>query len=38
VFVNMPEIKETKLGDDVVLKGALASAITEGTGDQSKID
>lgn len=38
VFVNMPEIKLTNLGDDVVLKGALASALTEGTGDRTKIE
>jgi len=37
VFVNMPEIKLTTLGDDVVLQGALASALTEGTGDRSKL-
>ena len=36
-FVNIPEIKLTTLGDDVVLKGALASALTEGTGDQRKL-
>jgi len=37
VFGNVPEIKLTTLGDDVVLKGALASALTEGTGDRGKL-
>jgi len=37
VFVNMPEIKLTTLGDDVVLRGALASALTQGTGDRSRL-
>ncbi|WP_181684731.1 ROK family protein [Halorhabdus salina] len=37
VFGNIPEIKITTLGDDVVLKGALASAMTEGTGDREKL-
>jgi glucokinase len=37
VFVNMPDIKLTNLGDDVVLKGALASALTQGTGDRSRL-
>ena len=37
VFVNMPEIKKTTLGDDVVLKGALASGLTQGTGDRSRV-
>jgi glucokinase len=38
VMVNIPDIVETNLGDDVVLKGALASALTGGTGDRSKLD
>ncbi|MUV89597.1 ROK family protein [Halapricum sp. CBA1109] len=38
VFINIPEIKLTTLGDDVVLKGALASAMTEGTGDRARLD
>ncbi|MFW5949872.1 MAG: ROK family protein [archaeon] len=38
VFVNMPEIKLTTLGDDVVLKGALASALTGGTGDRRRLE
>ncbi|QSG15421.1 ROK family protein [Halapricum desulfuricans] len=37
VFVNMPDIKLTTLGDDVVLKGALASGLTRGTGDRSRV-
>lgn len=37
VFVNMPEIKLTTLGDDVVLEGGLASALTQGTGDREKL-
>jgi len=32
VMTNVPEIRLTNLGDDVVLKGALASALTGGTG------
>jgi glucokinase len=32
VMTNVPDIQETTLGDDVVVKGALASAMTEGTG------
>lgn len=38
VFVNVPEIEMTQLGDDVVLKGALASARTGGTGDRSRLE
>jgi glucokinase len=34
VFINVPEIELTALGDDVVLRGALASALTGGTGDR----
>ncbi|MFB6188807.1 MAG: ROK family protein [Halapricum sp.] len=37
VFINMPDIKLTNLGDDVGLKGALASALTQGTGDREKL-
>ncbi|MFC6993323.1 ROK family protein [Haladaptatus sp. GCM10025707] len=37
VMVNVPEIKLTTLGDDVVVRGALASAMSEGTGDRSKL-
>jgi len=34
VMSNIPEVRLTTLGDDVVVKGALASAMTEGTGDR----
>lgn len=37
VFTNIPEIKLTNLGDDVVLEGALASALTQGTGDRNRL-
>lgn len=37
VFGNIPELKITTLGDDVVVKGALASALTGGTGDREKL-
>jgi glucokinase len=37
VFSNVPEIRLTTLGDDVVLKGALASAMTGGTGDRRRL-
>jgi len=37
VFGNIPELNITTLGDDVVVKGALASALTEGTGDREKL-
>ena len=36
VMSNVPEIQLTTLGDDVVVKGALASAMTSGTGDRSR--
>jgi glucokinase len=36
VFVNVPDVRLTTLGDDVVVKGALASAMTGGTGDRSR--
>jgi glucokinase len=35
VFSNMPNIALTEFGDDVVVHGALASALTGGTGDRS---
>ncbi|MFC7155705.1 ROK family protein [Halomarina halobia] len=35
VMVNIPDVELTTLGDDVVVLGALASAITDGTGDGS---
>ena len=34
VFINVPEIELTTLGDDAVIRGALASALTGGTGDR----
>ncbi|MFP8956869.1 ROK family protein [Natrialbaceae archaeon A-CW3] len=34
VMSNVPQITMTGQGDDVVLEGALASALTEGTGDR----
>ena len=37
VFVNIPQIELTTLGDDVVLHGAIASAMTDGTGDRARI-
>ncbi|MFC6716574.1 ROK family protein [Natrialbaceae archaeon GCM10025810] len=37
VMTNVPEIKLTELGDDVVLEGALASALTQGTGDRRRM-
>ncbi|MFC6615497.1 ROK family protein [Halopenitus salinus] len=36
VFVNVPELRLTELGDEVVVKGALASALTGGTGDRTR--
>jgi glucokinase len=37
-MINVPEVQLTTLGDDVVVKGALASAVTDGTGDQARAD
>ncbi|WP_227352771.1 ROK family protein [Haladaptatus salinisoli] len=37
VFNNVPDVQLTTLGDEVVLKGAIASALTDGTGDRSKV-
>ncbi|WP_435361344.1 ROK family protein [Haloarchaeobius sp. DFWS5] len=37
VMTNVPDIQLTTLGDEVVVKGALASALTAGTGDRSKL-
>ncbi|WP_254765775.1 ROK family protein [Salinilacihabitans rarus] len=37
VMSNVPEIQVTRLGDDVVVEGALASAMTEGTGDRRRL-
>jgi glucokinase len=35
VMTNVPEVKLTALGDDVVVKGALATAITGGAGERA---
>ena len=37
VMSNVPEIQVTSLGDRVVVRGALAAALTAGTGDRTKI-
>ncbi len=37
VMTNVPEIRVTDLGDDVVVEGALASALTDGTGDRRRL-
>ncbi|MFC7044492.1 ROK family protein [Halobacteriaceae archaeon GCM10025711] len=37
VMTNVPDIQVTTLGDDVVLRGAIASALTGGTGDRSRL-
>ncbi|MFP8954514.1 ROK family protein [Natrialbaceae archaeon A-arb3/5] len=37
VMTNVPEIRVTDMGDDVVLEGALASALTGGTGDRRRL-
>ncbi|WP_311170541.1 ROK family protein [Halobellus ordinarius] len=37
VMSNVPQIQLTTLGDEVVVKGALASAMTGGTGDHSRL-
>jgi glucokinase len=36
VFSNVPDVQLTNLGDDVVVRGALASAMTAGTGDRRR--
>jgi glucokinase len=36
VFNNVPDVELTSLGSDVVLKGAVASALTGGTGDPAR--
>jgi glucokinase len=38
VITNIPEIRLTTLGGDVVVRGALASAMTGGTGDRTRLD
>ena len=37
VFNNVPDVQLTNLGDDVVLRGAVASALTAGTGDRTRM-
>ncbi len=37
VFNNVPEIRLTGLGEDVVVKGAMAAAMTGGTGDPAAV-
>ena len=37
VMSNIPDVELTSLGDDVVVQGALASAMTEGTGDRARL-
>ncbi|MGM0592030.1 MAG: ROK family protein [Halobacteriota archaeon] len=37
VMANIPDIGLTTLGDDVVVMGALASAMTGGTGDRARL-
>jgi glucokinase len=37
VMSNVPEIRLTSLGEDVVVLGAVASAMTGGTGDRSRV-
>jgi len=37
VMSNIPDIQLTTLGDDVVVRGALASALTGGTGDPTRL-
>jgi glucokinase len=37
VFINVPDIELTALGDEVVVRGALASAMTDGTGDHGRL-
>ena len=37
VMTNVPRIRLTSLGDEVVVRGALAGALTGGTGDRSRL-
>ena len=37
VMANIPDIQLTTHGDDVVVRGALASALTGGTGDPTSV-
>ena len=38
VMSNVPEIRSTALGNEVVVRGALASAMTGGTGDRRRLE
>ncbi|GAB7019474.1 ROK family protein [Halostagnicola bangensis] len=38
VMTNVPEIRVTDHGDDVVVEGAIASALTGGTGDRRRFE
>ena len=37
LFVNRPDVRLTRFGDDVVVRGAVASALTGGTGDRRRL-
>ena len=37
VMSNVPDVELTTLGEDVVVRGALASALTRGTGDRTRM-
>ncbi len=37
VMVNVPEVRLTTLGNEVGIRGAVASAITGGTGDRERV-
>lgn len=37
VMTNVPEVRLASLGDDAVVRGALASAMTGGTGDRTRL-
>ncbi|MFB6074885.1 MAG: ROK family protein [Haloarculaceae archaeon] len=37
IMSNIPDIQLTTLGDDVVVMGALASALTQGTGSRDRL-
>ena len=37
VMSNIPDVQLTTLGEDVVVRGALASAMTGGTGDRTRM-
>ncbi len=37
VMTNVPDVRLTTLGDDVVVKGALAASLTGGTGDRARL-